>query len=39
MSVYGYIWVSVGLWIFMGVMGVYRSLWMFMGIYECLWVS
>ena len=44
MSVYGYFWVfmsfygclgaSVGLWVFVGVMGIYGSLWVSMNVYE-----
>ena len=39
MGFYGYIWVSVGLWVFMGVMGIYGCLWVSMDVYRYLWVS
>ena len=39
MGVYGYILVSVGLWVFIGVMGIYRFLWVSMDVYGYLWVS
>ena len=40
--VYGYLWVVMGFWVFMGA---YEYLWVFMGVcrflgvYGCLWVS
>ena len=39
MGFYGYIWVSVGLWVFMGVMGIYGCLCVSMDVYRYLWAS
>ena len=39
MSFYGCLGVSVGLWVFVGVMGIYGSLWVSMNVYGYLWVS